>query len=101
MSTTEKLLRELNTINGVAYPGIGYVFFADIVGDGIARPRIYTVVNANGGVTLSELNDTNPRKRCTKIRDAIDTAKRERDGVTLACNPDRPWFQNEKEHTHV
>lgn len=101
MSTTKKLLHELNTINGVAYLGIGYMYFADVVGDGTARPRIYTVINANGGVTLSALNDTNPRKRCTKIRDAIETAKRERDGVTLARNPDRPWFQNEKENKHV
>lgn len=77
-STTEKLLNELNAALGLSYPQIGYSFYQDVVGNGIAKPRIYTIVNAFGGVTYSEMNDANPRKRCGNIREAIKRAPRKK-----------------------
>lgn len=74
-TTTEKLLNELNAARGLKYPAIGYTFFADVTGDGTNRRRVYTIINARGGVTFSDLNAATPRKRCDKIRAAIKTEK--------------------------
>lgn len=72
MSTvTEKLLNQLNTARGLKYPDIGYSYFADITGDGRKRRSIYTIINAGGGVTYSEMNASNPRDRCDNVRAAI------------------------------
>jgi len=75
MNTTERLLQELNEVRGLTYPMKGYSYFADVVGNGIAMPRVYIIVNANGGVTYSGLNKGTSRKRCDAIRLAIDAAK--------------------------
>ncbi|UUV43072.1 hypothetical protein RCDORA_99 [Rhodobacter phage RcDora] len=68
---TERLLAELNAARGLKYPDIGYCYFADVKGDGTYNPRVYTIVNPQGGVTLSYLNAPSPRERCQKIRAAI------------------------------
>lgn len=91
-STTERLLADLNRIRGKSYPDIGYSYFADVKGDGTHNPRVYSIVNADGGVTFSDLNAATARQRCDKIRAAIEAANRERYGVTLAHDPSRPWF---------
>lgn len=70
-NTTTKLLNELNAALGLKYPDIGYAMYQDVVGNGIAKPRIYVIVNAGGGVTFSELNDASAIKRCANIRAAI------------------------------
>lgn len=88
MTTTEKLLIELNAARGVAYPDPGYTYFADVRGDGRNIKSVWTIL-ASGGVTRSDLNAATPRQRCDKIRDAI---AKEKHGVTLAQNADRPWF---------
>lgn len=71
-ATTESLLNELNDKNGLSYPDIGYSYFADVTGSGVYNPKVYTIVNENGGVARShELNGATPRKRCDAIRKAI------------------------------
>jgi len=52
---------------------IGYFYFVDLWG---GRPRkVYQIIGENGGVAYArELNDSNPRKRCAKIRKAIENA---------------------------
>lgn len=70
-ASTESLLAELNTARGLQYPEVGYCYFADVKGDGTYSPRVYTIVNTQGGVTLSCLNAPTARERCEKIRAAI------------------------------
>jgi len=72
MTTTEKLLKQLNELRGLKYLEVGYSYFADIKGHGIPSKAIYTIINANGGITRSELNATTSRERCQKIRAAIE-----------------------------
>lgn len=72
-TTTARLLRELNAKRGLKYPDIGYVFFADVGGDGRYCPRVYKIINADGGVTLSDLNGATARKRCDNIRAALES----------------------------
>ena len=74
MNETERLLSLLNKENGVEYPQVGYTFLADIAGYG--RKKVYRIVNTAGGVVCSNLNDPSPRKRCDKIRTALEEAKR-------------------------
>jgi hypothetical protein len=88
-TTTQALLDELNAARGVAYPAIGYSYYADIRGDGRNNKSVWTIINAGGGVTSSELNGKTPRDTCAKIRAAIS---KEKTGVTLAVDPSRPWF---------
>jgi len=76
MNTTEKLLAEYNQIRGLAYGDIGYVYFADVVGDGRRIRKVYVIRNQNGGVGLSSLHDSNPKRRSDKIRAAIAAASR-------------------------
>ena len=70
-ASTKSLLAELNAIRGLRYPEVGYCYFADLKGDGTHSPRVYTIVNPHGGVTLSHLNAPTARERCEKIRAAI------------------------------
>lgn len=76
MTTTDKLLAELNALRGVKYPEIGYCYFADVSGNGDNRKSVYQVIGEHGGVSSAwELNDRNARKRCDKIRAAIAKEK--------------------------
>jgi len=72
MSTTKKLLAELNSAKGLSYPDIGYALYMDARGDGNYRPSVYIIINAGGGVTYSSLNATSARARCENIRRAIE-----------------------------
>ena len=69
MTTTDKLLVELNAKRGLVYPNVGYSYFADVRGDGSNRKQVYTITNAQGGVAYDyQLNGATPRERCAKIR---------------------------------
>ena len=70
-STTERLLEELNAAKGLSYPQVGYSYFADVKGDGRNIRSVYTIVNAQGGVSYSPYNAATPRQRCANIRAAI------------------------------
>lgn len=71
MTTTDKLLGQLNGLKGLTYPDVGYSYFADVKGDGTNNKSIYTIVNENGGVAYSEMNALTSRARCEKIRAKI------------------------------
>lgn len=68
---TSKLLAQLNAKRGLKYPDIGFLFFADIKGNGTSCNAIWQIINANGGVTRSELNARSKRQQCDKIRAAL------------------------------
>lgn len=70
-TVTEKLLSQLNAARGLKYPDIGYSYFADVTGDGRKHRSIYTIINAGGGVTYSDMNASNSRGRCDNVRAAI------------------------------
>lgn len=75
-TTTDKLLNELNALRGLTYPDVGYLYFADVHGDGRAnRKRVYMITNRDGGVTFTEHNATSARARCDAIRRDIERAK--------------------------
>jgi hypothetical protein len=74
-TTTDKLLNQLNQLNGLSYPMVGYSYFADVAGFGDNRKSVHTVINENGGVVRSVLNGKTPRERCNKIREAIAKIK--------------------------
>lgn len=72
MTTTEKLLRELNAARGLEYPAKGYAYFADVRGDGgPLRRSVWVIINGDGGVTRSCLNGRTARETCENIRAAI------------------------------
>lgn len=46
------LLDEINKLNGNAtYPQMGYLYYADIRGDGRNIRKVYAIINIDGGVT--------------------------------------------------
>jgi hypothetical protein len=47
-TTIDKLCEAMNKRNGLAYPMAGYVYFADIKGDGQSRRRVYCILNSGG-----------------------------------------------------
>ena len=48
----DKLCAAINQARGLSYPSIGYLFYADIRGDGIKRPRsVWQITNGGGGVS--------------------------------------------------
>ena len=73
---TEKLLNQLNALRGLTCEQVGFAYFADIKGDGRNVKSVYSVTNASGGVIYSGLNAASARKRCEKIRAAIEQAAR-------------------------
>lgn len=66
---TDTLLDYLNEKNGKVYPQIGYVYFADIKGDGRNIKSVYRIINEGGGVQYAtDLNGPTAAKRCAAIR---------------------------------
>ena len=48
----DNLCDEINRLNGNAtYPQMGYLYYADIKGDGRNIRKVYAITNVNGGVT--------------------------------------------------
>ena len=70
-TVTEKLLHLVNVAKGVKVTDIGYSYWADVKGNGIYSPSIWTIVNAIGGVTYSDLNRLSSLKRCNRLRAEI------------------------------
>lgn len=71
MTTTQRLIDQLNATKGLTYPDKGYILFADIRGDGSNRKSCYTVINCDGGLMANALNGISPRERCNALRDCI------------------------------
>ena len=68
-------LKTLNEKRGFAYPEVGYCYYADIKGNGRNIKSLYTIINANGGVTRSHLNGYTMRETLGNIERAIETAR--------------------------
>lgn len=68
---TQALLGELNAARGLKYPSVGYVYFADIKGDGQKHYAVWEVITLGGGVRRPSLNHRSGKVRCAMIRKEI------------------------------
>ena len=72
-------LRELNSLRGLTYPQIGYLFFGDVKGDGAYKPTIWRICNEHGGVSYAPLGSKSLRNTLANIRLVIETEKKQRE----------------------
>lgn len=71
----DKALDELNAKRGLVYPQVGFLYFADVRGDGDkVNRRVWQIVNASGGITYSDLNARLSKLTLAKIRERINEA---------------------------
>ena len=53
----DKLCDQYNQAHGFTYPSIGYLYFADIAGNGqLLQRRVWQTISNDGGVSRSLLN---------------------------------------------
>lgn len=71
MATIDRLLTELNEKRGLKYPDVGFLYYADIKGDGQSPKSVWRIMNDQGGVCYSELNARTPKAICDLIRGMI------------------------------
>lgn len=55
-SKIELALDRLNEIRGLKYPDVGYCYYADVKGDGRNIRSVWRIINAQRGVSYSEMN---------------------------------------------
>jgi len=72
-SHAKAAVKALNDARGLSYPDIGYTYWADIKGDGRYRPSLWLIINENGGVTYSVLNQRTLRDTVEALEDARAT----------------------------
>jgi hypothetical protein len=72
MSTIVKLCHAINTARGLEYPAVGYLYFADVKGDGRNIRRVWVVTNANGAVTAVH-NGKTYRETAANLRQILNT----------------------------
>jgi len=69
-TTIDKLCQALNDANRLTYPMRGYVYFADIKGDGRNKRRVYVITNDGGGVTACH-NGATYRQTAANLREVL------------------------------
>jgi hypothetical protein len=68
--TIDKLCEAINEARRVTYPQKGYLYFANIKGDGInRRRRVYMITGEAGGVTA--IHNGSYRKTAQNLRDVL------------------------------
>lgn len=72
MSIIVKLCHAINTARELEYPAIGYLYFADVKGDGNSRRRVWAVTNKNGAVTAAH-NGITYRHTAANLRTILST----------------------------
>ena len=65
-----KLCDQINTVRRVSYPAKGYLYFADIRGDGQNHKRVYCITSASGGVTAVH-NGATYRQTAKNLREVL------------------------------
>lgn len=76
-SIIDNLCDKLNANRGLTYPSIGYVYFADIRGNGRSRRALWEIINIGGGVARSIINAPTYQQTAQNLRREI-----EKTGVT-------------------
>jgi hypothetical protein len=72
MSTIAKLCNAINTARGLEYPAVGYLYFADLIGNGRERRRVWAVTNSSGAVTAVH-NGKHYRETAANLRQILNT----------------------------
>ena len=72
MSTIVKLCHAINTARRLEYPAIGYLYFADVMGDGSKRRSVWQVINRDGGIA-SAYNGKTYRETAANLRQILNT----------------------------
>jgi hypothetical protein len=71
----DKLLEEINLLNdNCKYPSMGYMYYANIAGDGRNYRTVYVITNSNGGVTAVH-NGKNPKETVKNLEAIRDNFK--------------------------
>lgn len=71
-STIDNLCDKLNHNRGLTYPSIGYVYFADIRGDGRRKRALWEIINSGGGVARSIINAPTYQQTAQNLRREIE-----------------------------
>ena len=69
-STIDKLCEAINKARNVAYPEVGYLYFADVKGDGQNRRKVYRVCNKLGGVEACH-NASSYKQTAQNLREVL------------------------------
>jgi len=72
MSTIVKLCHAINTARGLEYPAVGYLYFADVNGDGRNIRRVWAVINRDGGIVATH-NGKTYRETAANLRQILNT----------------------------
>jgi len=67
--TIDKLCAAINEARRVVYPQKGYLYFANIKGDGTRRRRVYMITNEAGGVTA--IHNGSYRQTAKNLREVL------------------------------
>jgi hypothetical protein len=69
--TIDKLCEAINQARRVTYPQRGYLYFANIKGDGISRRRrVYMITSDGGGVTA--MHNGSYRQTAKNLREVLE-----------------------------
>ena len=73
-SKIDKLCSAINEKRGHVYPSIGYIYYADVKGDGIKRPRsVWQIISAHGGVVRAYEYSGNPRQIVAALQQTLNS----------------------------
>lgn len=64
------LIDLVNQVNGKKYPDVGYLYYAGGIGI-FPAPKLWVIMNDQGGVTLSDLNRSTPHLTRNALRGYI------------------------------
>ena len=92
---TDLALGALNEARGLKYPDIGYLYYANVTGDGRspAYRSIWCIVNAEGGIVRSHFNTTSSKAALALIAFSLTLTKSEAFAVILRCVHERGKMQ--------
>lgn len=69
-TTIDKLCDAINQASRVSYPMPGYLFFADVRGDGRRARRVYAVTHPSGSVTACH-NGPTYKQTAANLREVL------------------------------
>lgn len=70
LTTIDKLCQAINAARGLQYPNKGYLYFADVKGDGRRRRRVWCITSDAGGITSTH-NGKTYRHTAAALREVL------------------------------
>ena len=71
--TIDKLCEAINTKKGLIYPSVGYLYYANIAGDGRRHRTVYQIIREGGGVAAVH-NGYHAKATAANLRAALAMA---------------------------